>query len=218
MFDLLIKYCSDFEKVASKLAPEAPKSAPFGRYAWSKYREGIPEEEETDVEKFIYKELQNHFGDYNNKRKGISAATAYLLQLILAKGWYKKIIHEPPAKTLYRGLTLNRKQLAKYLDIEPDQLDIINKLDFENRTSIPVIKGYSTSWTFKKQITKDFSNKKDSNSYAVTLIAETKDNPNKFIAGPGGLYDVEGISSFHLEKETVGLEPIKIKKVEWIKL
>jgi hypothetical protein len=108
----------------------------------------------------------------------------------------------------------SKKQLADILNLDEKELSDNGSKDFEEGISIPPTNGYSTSWSFKKHVSKEFSNK-GKRGFAVTLIAEVSENPNKFLAGPGGLYDVEGISKYHLEKETVGLEPIRIKKIEW---
>jgi hypothetical protein len=202
-----------FVKSAKEYKPEAPKSAPFGEYAWASHRHGLPEEPDTELEKQTYKDIRNHFA---SKHVGLPKLTVRLLVKILAKEWYQEVLHPPKHETLYRGLKLSRKELADLLDQE----------DFEDSGSIKwgkpvkVYNGHSTSWTYKKTISKDFSGDygKAKNGFAVTLIAKVKSNPNRFLAGPGGLYDVDGLSRWHLEKETVGLEPIEIEKIEWEKL
>lgn len=199
--------------------PEAPKWAPFGQFAWSPHREGTPEEEDSELEKAVYKDLQAHFGDFYNKRTGLPIQTVALLQLMLRFNWYEKILHAPAEETLYRGLTLSQKDLAEYVSLYENELDMIKNVDFSSPRTIPVKNGHSTSWTNRKKITKDFSDAKgDAELYSVTLIANVSDNPNKFLAGPGGLYDVRGLSMYHLEKESVGLEPILVRRIEWSKI
>lgn len=207
---LYIKYLL---KEAKEHKPEAPKSAPFGEYAWPNHRKGLPKEEDTKLEKQVYQDIRSHFA---SKHIGLPKFTVRLLMKILSKGWYSEVLHPPKHETLYRGLKLSRKDLAR----------LINKEDFEDNgslqwdDSVKVPNGHSTSWTYRKIISKDFSGNygKAKQGFAVTLIAKVKDNPDRFLAGPGGLYDVDGLSRWHLEKETVGLEPIQIDKIEWEKL
>ena len=208
-----------FEKIATspKIAlakGEAPKWAPFGEWAWAKYREGIPEETDNDLETQIYKEIKKHFASTN--RQGLPQITASLLSLLMKLGWYKDILHPPPAKKLYRGLKLkNKQQLSELVGIPVKELEDSGTIKLDKL--IPYDNGFSSSWTAKKQITKDFTTNygKAKRGCGVVLIANVDDNPYKFVAGPGGLYDVEGLSKWHLEKETIGLEPIIISSVEW---
>lgn len=203
------KYSGNFICQGAK-EPEAPKSAPFGEFAWAKYREGTPEEPDTELEKQVYQDIKKHFA---SKRVGLPKFTVRLLMKLLEKGWYKRVLHPPPCEKLYRGMKLNREQLSKLLG----EKDFDDKGSKELDKPVKSTNGYSTSWTFKRKITEDFSGNygKAKRGFAITLVANVADNPNRFIAGPGGLYDVDGLSRWHLEKETIGLEPIKIGKIEW---
>lgn len=136
----------------------------------------------------------------------------------LEKGWYKKVLHSPPHKTLYRGLKLNKSELAKLLDKDESYIEDDGSEPWDK--PIKISNGHSSSWTFRKTISKDFSGDygKAKRGFAITLVADTSDNPNRFLAGPGGLYDVDGLSRWHLEKETVGLEPIVVKRIEWVSI
>lgn len=206
-------YNKYFLKEAKESQPEAPKSAPFGEYAWPSHRKGLPKEEDTELEKQVYKDIKNHFA---SKHVGLPKFTVRLLVKILSNEWYQTVLHPPKHDILYRGLKLSRKELS----------NLIGKEDFDDEDSIKwndsveSTNGHSSSWTYKKNVSKDFSGNygKAKQGFAVTLVAKTKDNPNRFLAGPGGLYDVEGLSRWHLEKETVGLEPIQIEKIEWERL
>lgn len=62
---------------------EAPAWAPFGEFAWAKFREGIPEEEDTDVEKEIYADLKRHF---NSKHIGLPSRTVSMLLIFQTLG------------------------------------------------------------------------------------------------------------------------------------
>jgi len=213
--DSLLKLAYLFEEKYAIKSPEAPKNAPFGEYAWAKYREGVPEEQDTDIEKQIYNDIKKHFA---SKRIGLPKFTVRFLMKLLKKEYYKSVLHPPPHKTLYRGLKLNKNDLLKLIKSKDN--DLKDKGSIEFNKAVESINGFSTSWTFKKKITKDFSKDygKAKSGYAVILVANVEDNENRFLAGPGGLYDVDGLSRWHLEKETVGLEPIIISKIEWEKI
>lgn len=202
-----------FTKTAKEVKPEAPKSAPFGEYAWPSHRKGLPKEADTELEKQTYKDIKNHFA---SKHIGLPKVTVRLLMKILSHEWYSEVLHPPKHETLYRGLKLSRKELADLID----QKEFDDKGSVKWDDSVKSTNGHSSSWTYKKNVSKDFSGNygKAKQGFAVTLVAKVKDNPNRFLAGPGGLYDVDGLSRWHLEKETVGLEPIQIEKIEWEKL
>lgn len=206
----LIKLANYLE---AKYSSEAPKNGPFNEYLWPKYREGIKEiEPESKLEKLVYKHIKQHF---SSKHVGLPLKTVKLLIKCLENNWYSKVLHAPKHKTLYRGLLLNKKDLSKLINKEP-----LDKEKIEYNNSIKVDNGHSTSWTYKKNISKDFSGNygKAKQGYIVTLIANLEDNKNRFLSGPGGLYDVEGLSKWHLEKESIGLEPIQIKYIEYEKI
>lgn len=213
---LLEKLASYFEIKYALREPEAPKTAPFGEYAWAKYREGCPEEPDTEIEKEVYRDLKKHFA---SKRIGLPKNTVKLLMSLLKVGYYKDVLHPPPTKTLYRGLKItNLEALTLLLGQPKEEIADSGKMDLNK--SIENDNGFSTSWTAKKKITSDFSGNygKAKKGYLITLVADVADNEHRFLAGPGGLYDVDGLSYWHLEKETVGLEPIIIKRIEWEKL
>lgn len=198
-------------RVCAQRAPEAPEWAPFGKWAWASKREGIPEEEDTEVERAVYAQIRAHFA---SSRTGLPQFTAELLAGCMARGWYASVLHPPPQETLYRGVKLrSRAALESLLGME----DVQDEGSVDANRYIPGSNGSSTSWSAKKRITKDFSESGE-RGYAVTLIADVAANPNRFLAGPGGLYDVDGLSRWHLEKETVGLEPIIVRRIEWTRL
>ncbi len=200
-------------KIISKL-PEAPIGAPLGQYAWASYREGVPEEPDNELERQLFTDLKGHFA---NKRIGLPITTVALLQMFIMAGWYKPVLHAPPLETLYRGIKLRgAESAAAFIGIDMENFTEQGTLDMKPR-AVPVMNGHSTSWSARKHITRDFS-ERGVRGYAITLHAKTSNNLMGFLAGPGGLYDVEGMSMYHLEKETVGLEPILIHRIEWVRL
>jgi len=208
-------------KEAKAVGPEAPPEAPFGLWAWASHRKGMPnepdgDEPDTDLEREVYGHIRKHFA---SDRTGLPKDTVELLVSCVEQGWYKSVLHPPPHDTLYRGLKIGKAEiLAKLIgeEISPE-----GAIDFDEPRPIFLVdaegepdNGYSSSWTAHKKITRDFS-EAGKRGWAVTLFANTADNPNRFLAGPGGLYNVDGLSRWHLEKETVGLEPILIRRIEW---
>lgn len=193
--------------------PEAPSWAPFGEYAWAGRRESMPEEGDNELEVEVFEHLRKHFA---SNRTGLPASTSAILSLCLALGWYTPVLHPPPHETLYRGLKFtNRQKLLNFLGVE--SVEDEGAIIYAEGRPIASDNGHSSSWSFRKQITYDFS-EDGKRGFSVTLLADVEQNPNRFLAGPGGLYDVDGMSRWHLEKETVGLDPIRVRKIEWNRL
>jgi hypothetical protein len=195
--------------------PEAPDGAPFGRYAWASRREGVPDEPDTELEETVYAQLKRHFA---SSRTGLPAGTVSMLSSFLRLGWYSPVLHAPSQDTLYRGMWIRSAAAMAALACVPEgDLRRSGHSDFSAGAIIPPANGWSTSWSSRKQATREFSESRGS-GYAVTLLADVAQNRFRLLAGPGGLYDVDGLSRWHLEKETVGLEPGIIRRVEWRRL
>lgn len=200
-------------------SPDSKKGGPLGKWAWASSREGIDEEEpDNRDEKYLKRHLSNHF---QSNHRGLPKRAADMLQRLLKSKKYKTVLHPPPCDKLYRGIYVRGKQhMVDLLGIDVNDLTDDGKMDV--KTCVDVKNGHSTSWSAKKAVARDFSNKYNKAvwGYSVVLIADVKDkkNADRFVAGPGGLYDVDGISRFHNEKETLGIEPITISRIEWVKI
>jgi hypothetical protein len=191
-------------------SPEAPKYAPLGRWAWSSSREGIPKEPDNANERFLKRELAGHF---LTKHRSISKPAADMILRIRRNGWYEPVFHEPPDRVLFRGLRLkDAAALAKLLKLPEAEVSARGSL---RGKFIVAIKGeHSTAWSAKKRVAFEFA-REEKKGWAVVLTAEVKPNRLRFQTGPGGLYDVEGVSYYHLERETMGIEPITVSRIEW---
>lgn len=172
----------------------------------------MPEEEDTEVEKFVYNQIKKHF---SSSRVGMSQEVCDLLSSMIRIGWYKPVLHPPPNEVLYRGIKLRGKEdVINLIGINQGDFKERGYIEFEQGKYIQTFNGSSTSWSSKKKVTSDFS-RRGKAGYSVTIIAGVEENKDRFLAGPGGLYNVRGLSQWHMERETVGLEPIKIKRIEW---
>jgi hypothetical protein len=201
-------------------APEAPASAPLGRWAFASSRQCVPTEPDNVNEKFLKRELRKHFlsreqdRNHPERHHGISKEAADLIYRIRLNGWYEPVFHAPPVPVLFRGLHLKtREELAKILGTPAAEIQ--SKGSKAGHFKAPPEKGWSTSWSPKKAVAWEFARTGQRRGWAVVLTASVPLNRLRFQAGPGGLYDVDGISYFHRERETLGLEPIQVRRVEW---
>lgn len=194
---------------------EAPASAPFERWAWPTRREGVDATEpENDAEERVFKSLRQHF---RTDHVGLPREDADLLHDVLReRTWYSAVLHPPPNARLYRGIRLaSREDVAEFVGVDEDEIGDVGSSDVHR--SVTVDDGFSTSWSAKKKIARDDFAKRGKRGWAVTLTIDVKKNKRRLLAGPGGLYDVRGMSRYHLEKETVALEPVIVRRIEWQK-
>jgi len=194
-----------------KYGGEAPYDGPFGGWAWPEKR-AMPREPHTAQEDAIYKSLRTHF---SSNHVGLPEEHVSILVECLEKGWHHTVLKRPKESTLYRGLVLRSKaDVATFLGISEEEVK--NGKSVMLGRPLEVKNGYSTSWTPNRKMADEFAWPEGrKRGYAVTLIADVESQPTRFLSGPDGLYDVEGLSRWHLEKESVGLEPIEVFSAEW---
>lgn len=234
-------------KASANKVAAAPESSPLGKWAWPQQRvkgRGLPFEKSTPLEKDLFDGLEDHFG-HSGK---VSDEEAVQLQKLLKKGTYSDVIKPPPeGKILMRGMTVPVKWLVSALGYaavsELPAWGSINK----SMTFTPRKGGASTSWTDKRSIANEFSNvsldllsdlKKlspknpsfkdkveDILSYAgrgeecgIVMYAAVDRNPGRFLSGPDGLYKVSFSQDFDDERESVGLGPIKVQRLDFVRL
>lgn len=191
---------------------ESPKAV-FGRFAFADEEDRLRPvkdrwwEQNTEIEADVLDQLNNHaYEDIPIKK-----SSADVLGTILKKGQYTDILHEPDRRFLYRGMTVPKSWVASLLKKNPDQVKPrgIVKVDFTFKP-----RGGSSSWTANKKVAKKFS-KDNLGDVSIIIYASVNDNPNRFVAGPGGLYKLSAFSEFVGEKESMGLGDIKVCKIEW---
>jgi len=188
---------------------EAPKTAPLGQIAFAPARARVPFEPNTKVEQDLYDSLLDHF----HGEHFLNSKQAELMRKILSKGLYASVIHEPTTEVVYRGMVVPKAWLAKALKIKPGKLS--KKGSISKSFTFTPRKGESSSWTTSKRSAENFANQAQRGEVAIVLYAEVERNPNRFVAGPGGLYKVKGPDYYSNEKEAVGLGNIKVSKVTW---
>jgi hypothetical protein len=206
----ITKYVGKGGSVGKKA--EAPSTAPLGQIAFAPARDGVPFEPNTKVEQDLYDALVQHFrgGHFLNSKQ------AELMRKILAKGLYSNVIHEPAVEFVYRGMSVPKVWLAKALKVKPENLP--RKGVMEKSFTFTPKQGESSSWTTSKSTASNFADDVSRDRpFSVIIYAEIDRNPNRFVAGPGGLYKIKGPSNYSDEKEAVALGNIKVSKITWEK-
>lgn len=202
------------EKEADRIekAATAPPKAPLGRIAFAPRRSKKPYEPNTPEEETLFRQIKRQFED----NKPFDAEVCGQVRRYLAKGWYSDVFKEPGAAVVYRGMGITRASLNRWLlrVLKMKELPKNNGSAEVNYRYTPKSQGAS-SWTTSKTVANDFSMGKS--DYAVIFHARVEDNPNMFVTGPGGLYNIDGFETYETEKEAIGLGTIRIFKVEWHK-
>lgn len=182
----------------------------FGNYVFAPARRReVPFEKNTPDEAHAYDQLKKHVVD--NVAMDDEAALA--LMQALEAGAYPGIIHEPKAEYVFRGLSLDKIQLARLIGEEPTEHS-----GFKKTSKWAGAKGErqgSTGWSTDKGVAASFSFSSLNKPYSVMLVARVKDNPDTFLEGPNGFYKVKSLGVYPSEKETIALGPAKLYKVYW---
>ena len=206
------KFNKDSAELKKKIPPEAPKSGVLDQYAFADHRHGkTPHEPDNEKERELYNALRAHFA-HNNP---MSKKFADQLAVFIKKGQYDKIIREPKQKWIYRGMGVSESFIRKSLKMKPDQVMSPKGHKIAWFTFTPKGSAGGTSWTINAEKAKNFTS---SETYRLIMVASTTRNEQKFVLGPGGLYDVEGLDTFTDEEEAIGLGEIKVSKIFWQKM
>lgn len=191
----------------------------WGKFLFAPQRRGqVPNEPNEEEENIAYLEIEDHI--HNNQ--AISSKTIANLKKALESGSYEKILHEPKVQKVYRGIKITHEGLEKLLQQEniPDKGAAILDKMVSGRGDIEG----ASSWTVEFEIAKEFASKgnlshfsnPDKKYYSLIFVANVRENPNKFITGPGGFYKVRNLNEFEeTEKEVIALGPIVVHKVYW---
>lgn len=209
-------YIKKTNKNIDKIATATAK-APLGKLAFPGVRlnKKLPIEPNTTAENELYIDLIRHF----EGEKVLSKEKSDLIRKFLQKEYYHDVFKEPSSKTLYRGMGVTAAWLVKLLKLKnTNELGTSGSLE-KSFTFTPNSGG--SSWTSDKRTARSFGfdnvigNTAD--KYIVVMYATVDKNPNRFIVGPDGLYNIDRFNSHVNEKESIGLGPIKVSKITWEK-
>jgi hypothetical protein len=188
---------------------------PLGKYAFPRQRNPkyrVPNERDTKVEIELIRDIQSHF----NGAHPLTVDSAELIQSFLKDGLYSDIFKEPSVKQVFRGMVVTQKWLNNVLNnSSPPNKGVVDmKFSF-----VPLKDRGGSSWSTSKEFAfswaEDQTNEEE--NVAIVLIANVEDNKHKFVIGEDGLYKLEGPASFENQSEAVGLDIIKVTRIEWSK-
>lgn len=183
---------------------EAGPDDPLGRIAFANDRKGMPYERNTQIEDRLKNALIDHFEGH----KMLDMKSAQMIQDLMAQGLYSHIFAEPTTPVLVRGMSVSPQWLARIIGRKPEMRGSA-EVNFEFAP-----KGGASSWTTSKSVAAGFH--EVGSKIDIIMYASVADNPGKFLSAAGGLYSTKFISGrFKKEKESLGLGPIKIFKIEW---
>ena len=215
--DMIKMHLKKAEELDKKLRvdhpPEVKKGAkyrPLDDYAFADARIGkVPRESDNEEEAKLYTAIRKHF--VNNIP--LSKEYAAQIEKFMEKGAYKKIFHEPKATWLFRGMGASEKYLRKILKLKEDEKIPNTGSKAASFTYTPRGDRGASSWSVDTGTAANF--KSEDYMHRIVMQASRARNPNKFVEGPGGLYDVPGFDTYKDEDESIGLGDIKVSKIYW---
>jgi hypothetical protein len=203
MHDTMTKQHGDRQK------PEAPDTAPLQKYAFADQRPDVPDEPNTSDEEQLFADLKRHFND----NVPVDKKSSQEIKGFLNNDMYGTVFHAPDVKMVYRGMAVDEKWLKSALNVDQIEDKGERQATF---TFTPREHEGASSWTLSKDVADDFA-QDSSMPYSVILAANISDNPDKFVTGPDGLYDVNGLNNFTTEQEVISLGDVKVAGIKWYK-
>lgn len=197
-------------EVYTQVAPGDP--APIGRIAFSpNRRDDVPnDEEDTPKELALYKVLTS----YVMANTRLSGYAAEQLRDMIRAGNYSKIFKEPRSPVVYRGMHVGVEWLSECLGVPSEEIPDSGVK--EGNFTYTHHRGAGSSWSVSKDSAYSFA--RYTNRYSVVIHARTAENRLKFLDMNDGLYNVKPMNLMSSEEECLGLGPIKVFKMEWIKM
>ena len=207
-------------------------------YHHKKAREEAAEEEDTSLEKTLWRALYQHFHDNIPLRKEDTDAIVQIIE----KGLYSETFHRRRYGELYRGMAVPKKWFEELFGKLPEKpkwyrapLQFLFKRaekTFSNKDKpmyrprqvkeqLSLFSGpnviTASSWTDKLGNAKLFAEQyvEKKGDVAIILVSDSSDPKNYFIdAEP--LYEFDFASSFSDEEEIIGIGDIGVKEVIWL--
>lgn len=191
---------------------------PFGNYAFPSSRltsYAVPEEEDTDIEHDTDYYLRQHF----KQGSELPSFVVDELQNVLISGEYSDVIKEPNVSTVYRGMWVDGSWIMNLTN----SYHLPEKGEFKKQFTFKPFKNQS-SWSleagsaFMAAETNFYDRPPEfdeGKTYIIILHAQLKQNKNKFISCPDGLYKLKYAAVFDNEREAIGLGEISVSEISW---
>jgi hypothetical protein len=190
-----------------EIAKEAPAFAPLGRIAFGEKRIDVPFEKDTAIERDLFKAIEAHL----KGSKRLDEKSVALIQHMMKKGYYTKLLKQPVHKEVFRGIGLNSQQLLKLLKQEKSTIDEgVKFYDFLWKPRINASTSFSLLYEQALLFAAD-----PQETYAVILHAKVIENPYSFLDLNQGIYAIDDFSAYDDEAEVIAMGPIKGYKITW---
>lgn len=188
---------------------EAPPDAPLGQIAFSPNRiDNVPKiEKDTDTEAALYDALHAHIIE----GEPLSEDDVAVIRALMRSDQYQKIFKTPEVKTIYRGMAIGAPWLRKILGLGPQAKIPVKgsqNVDFVYRPR----QGAASSWSRSKTAARQFFG--DEGDYIIVLTADVDENEGNLLDA-SGIYKVAPMDMNSNEREVVGLQGVKVSKIEW---
>jgi len=170
------------------------------------------EEHDNEIEKRLYKNL----GAYLRDNIPLDNSDVELIKKFIVSGEYEDVFKEPTSEYVFRGMAVGEEyidEITPKFELSPDEGMTDVSYDFNPKYVEKV-----SSWTLDKSVARTtfgLEQVTKQKPYVLVLVARVSDNPNKFVSGPDGLYDVGGLQQFVDEQEVIGIGDIKVCRIVW---
>jgi len=221
-------YMTSLRKMKGGADPDDP-DAILGRFAFANDRVGkskVPAEPDEAVERDLYLAFVDHF----DSNEPLSKWSADKLRSLLKSGLYPDVIKEPEDETVFRGTNAGPNWIRRILRLKPGAtVPPEGEADVSFTYSNPKVKNRAgdpgssvMSWATKEAAAMEFFKSSasdveelDKEMYTLLLTARVDDNPDTFVSGPGGLYNLRTVAKYKHESEALALGPVKVTHVRW---
>ena len=204
----------NWEKYEKELGTkrEAPIDDVLGAYAFPASRsQKLPKEPDTDKEKKILSALDRHL----NMSGEIPENLANDIVDILKSGSYSKVFKRcPPGTRIYRGMSVKESWIESA--VGDNFIPSEHRGSYDGQLTFTPRSGkYSTSWSLRHQIAKNFSPERHNmDAYSVVMICDVTDD--MYLLDCSKLYfAIPQFDQLSYEDEVICFGPVKCTSVEW---
>jgi len=205
---------ANWEKYEKKLnyKREADVNDVLGAYAFPASRVGIlPKEPDTKTESELLRALEHHL-DMSGE---IPQKLSDVIVNILKTGKYPKVFKRCESGTrIFRGMSVNQEWIQAALGDNFNQSEKFGSYDGP-LTFTPRSGKYSTSWTLRHQIARNFSPARHSAGfYSIVMICEVTDDMY-FLDCSNLYFALPQFDQLSYEHEVICFGPVKCVSVDW---